>query len=460
MTYFPKDFLWGVACASYQCEGGWNADGKGSSIWDDFSHTPGKIENGETGDEACDHYHRWKEDVALMKEMGLKAYRFSVSWSRVLPTGREPVNSAGLKFYVDFVDELLANGIEPCCTLYHWDLPSALQAEGGWRNRSIADDFAAYAAVLAKVFDGKVKYYITINEPQCAGPMGHMVGKHAPGLQLSEEENAVIIHNLLRANGAAIQALRANSSSEIFVGTCTTGRLCMPHEDTEENYEAARKCTFSSVLAPKAWPYNHAWFLDPVFFGRYPKEVLPQNVMDVLEAMPKEDMEFIQQKIDFIALNVYNGTEVYADGTIVEKYVGFPKTANRWPVTPEVLHYGPKLISERYGNLPIFISENGQTCNDRIFMDGRVHDPERIDFMQRYLLELEKAIQDGVNVKGYYAWSFLDNFEWNSGYTERFGLIYVDYRNQRRILKDSAYWYQKVISSNGECLKEISEMCK
>ena len=447
MMRFPKDFLWGVACASYQCEGAWDADGKGRNIWDDFCHAGGNVKNGDTGDVACDSYHRFREDVALMKAHSIRAYRFSVSWARVIPDGDGAVNEAGLKFYSDLVDELLANGIEPLVTLYHWDLPSALQDKGGWLNRDIVDAFGRYAAIMAELFKGRVKSYMTLNEPQCVATLGYGNGAHAPGLKLSEEKVARVFHHLCLAHSAAYRAIKSVCGDDVQVGTVTCGRLCIPEKDTPENREAAYQATFRQ--AEGDWSFTVGIFLDSLCLKRYDDSV-PAAVKRFAATIDPNDWALMETP-DFIGLNVYNGNLVDEQGKHVERYTGFPLTANKWKVTPEVMHYGPMHLFRRYGR-PMYITENGQSCNDRIHMDGQVHDPERIDFLHRYLLELSKSIDEGVDLRGYMHWSFLDNFEWSSGYDERFGIIYVDYRTCDRTPKDSARWYAQVIESNGECL--------
>ena len=447
MIGFPKDFLWGVACASYQCEGAWNADGKGPNIWDDFSHAPGNVKNGDTGDVACDSYHRFREDVALMKRHGIRAYRFSISWARVIPDGDGAVNEAGLKFYSDLVDELIANGIEPLVTLYHWDLPSALQAKGGWLNRDIAGAFGRYAAVVAECLGGRVRKFMTINEPQCIAFLGYGVGVHAPGLKLDEESVAKVFHHLCLAHSAGYRAIKAACGDEVQVGAVTCGRLCVPEEDTPAGRDAAYDASFR--LAERDWAFTHNIFLDSLCLKHYDASA-PEAVKRFAATIDPADWSLMETP-DFIGINVYNGNLVDATGAHVKRYPGFPLTANKWKVTPEVMHYGPLNLHRRYG-LPVYITENGQSCNDRIYLDGQVHDPERIDFLHRYLLELNKCFDEGVDLRGYMHWSFLDNFEWSEGYDERFGIVYVDFRTGERTPKDSARWYAQVIESNGACL--------
>lgn len=449
MEKFPKNFLWGAACASYQCEGAWDADGKGPNIWDDFCHDAAgrHIIDGCSGDVACDSYHRFREDVALMKAHNIRAYRFSISWARVIPDGTGAVNEAGLAFYDALVDELLKNGIEPLVTLYHWDLPSALQDRGGWLNRDIVDAFARYAEIVARRFAGRVKMYMTINEPQCIALQGHGTGEHAPGLKLPEEKIAQIYHHLCLAHSAAYRAIKAACGPDVQVGAVSTGRLCYPEHDTPENREAAYEASFR--LHEKYWAFGFSIFLDSLCLRRY-DDSAPASVRRFAATIDPRDWE-LMQKPDFLGLNIYHGDMVDLAGEPIAPYPGFPRTATKWKVTPEVLHYGPLNIARRYG-LPMYITENGLSCNDFIHLDGKVHDPDRIDFLHRYLLELSKAIAEGADIRGYMQWSFLDNFEWALGYTERFGMIYVDYRTCERIPKDSARWYANVIESNGACL--------
>ncbi len=447
MTRFPSDFIWGAACAAYQCEGAWNEDGKGPSIWDDFCHALGepRVKNGDTGDIACDCYHRVEEDVALMKAHNLKAYRFSISWPRVIPDGDGEVNEAGLAYYDRLVDALLAAGIEPMPTLYHWDLPSALEARGGWRNRQIADWFARYAEIIARRFLGRVKRIMTINEAQCVVALGYGMGTLAPGLKLPDEELARIYHNVALAHSAAQRAIKA-VSKDIRVGFVPCGEINFPQDDTPEAREAAYRATFALT---HRWDFRFNIVLDSLMLHRY-EDTAPAAVKKFAATIPASDWDLMEAP-DFIGINIYNGTEVGLDGEPTPRAPGQPLTACKWPVTPRVMHYAPLFLYRRYG-LPMFISENGLSCNDMIFLDGQVHDPKRIDFLHRYISELARAIEEGAPVLGYLHWSFLDNFEWASGYDERFGLVYVDYPTQRRIPKDSAAWYAKVIETNGACL--------
>lgn len=444
---FHKDFVWGAASASYQIEGAWNEDGKGSSIWDVFCHEKGNIAGDETGDIACDAYHRLEEDVKLMKKVGLLAYRFSVSWSRIFPNGDMKLNQKGLAYYDKLVDLLLENEITPYLTLYHWDLPAALQDKGGWANRNTAYAFASYGKFIAEYFKNRVKHFITLNEPQIFIMLGLQTGDHAPGYKLSDKEVFPIIHNALLAHGLAIKAMKeVNPKSQI--GLSSTGKLCYPITDSRENILASQKECFT--FKDTKYLFTHTLFLDPIILGKYP-ENLNGGFNDFVKTISAKDIEIISYPMDFLGVNIYNGIPVDTQGNEVKKPTGFPRTALRWPVTPKVMRYGINALYNRY-HLPILITENGQSCNDRIFLDSKVHDPDRIDFLQRYLSELELAGEDGTKLLGYFHWSFLDNFEWHSGYDDRFGIVYVNYENQERILKDSAYWYRTVIETGGKKL--------
>lgn len=450
MIQFPKDFLWGAACASYQCEGAWQEDGKGPSIWDDFCHDTDAhhIKHDETGDVACDSYHRFREDVALMKQCHLQAYRFSVSWPRVIPDGDGEVNERGLQYYDDLVNELLKNGIEPWITLYHWDLPSALQRKGGWQNREIEQWFGRYARIIAERFRGRVRRYMTINEPQCIVGLGHGAGVHAPGLRLSQGEMARLYHHICLAHSEAQRQIK-RADPDAVVGIVPCGKLMYPQEDTPENREAARKATFA--LTGPYWSFAFNAVLDSLIFRRW-DESASGAVRRFADSIPQAEWERME-KPDFIGANIYRGMCVDAAGNFVQSYAGFPRTGCKWEITPEVMRYGPLNLYQRY-RLPLYITENGLGCNDFIFLDGQVHDPHRIDFLHRYLSELSRGMQEGADVRGYLQWSFLDNFEWASGYEERFGLVYVDYPTQRRILKDSARWFGQVIQTNGQILNQ------
>lgn len=450
---FRPNFAWGVATASYQIEGAYNEDGKGKSIWDTYCDQEGRIYSNQSGKVACDHYHRYKEDIAVMKEIGVKAYRFSIAWTRILPHGTGEINEAGIKFYSDLIDELLKNGIEPYITLYHWDLPVELHYKGGWLNREIVDWFAEYAGIIAKNYSNRVKKFITINEPQCIIGSGYGTGINAPGLKLSTEEMIIASHNLMLAHGAAVKAMRKYGAEDIQIGYAPTGSGAYPHTETQKDIEAAREKLFE--VDADCWDWSISWYTDPIFLGKYPEDGL-RFLGKYLPEKWESDMDDICQPLDFLCINLYNGKEYQKTDKgieLVERYAGFPRTAMDWPITPEAIGWTLRFLYERY-NLPLYVSENGISCSDIVSLDGKVHDSNRIDFVTRYLLEVEKAINSGADVRGYFHWSFMDNFEWGHGYKERFGLVFVDYRTQERIIKDSGYWYKTIIESNGEKLKQ------
>lgn len=449
----PNNFIWGAATASYQIEGAAFEDGKGASVWDTFSHTGSNVKNLDNGDIACDHYHRYKEDIALMKEIGLKSYRFSVSWSRIMPSGTGKVNKAGLQFYSSLVDELLAAGIEPYVTLFHWDLPQAVYDRGGWLNRDISDWFAEYVKTVAECLSDRVTNWITINEPQCHIILGHFYGIHAPGSHVTEREAFLMMHNIHLAHGKAVAALRKYAKKPAFIGYAPNPQPGIPASLSEADLNAAKAYNFSGTANGLL---SNNWWLDPVLLGHYPEDGMEyyKNVFPK-EMIKHKDMETICQPLDFLGINLYQGALIRHDEknghAVVPNKAGFDKTAFKWKVMPEILYYMPKFLYERY-RLPIIITENGLSMPDWVSLDGKVHDPNRIDFMHRYLKELKKACDEGIDIRGYFAWSLMDNFEWSEGYNERFGIIHVDYETQKRTLKDSAYWYRDVIKSNGKLL--------
>ncbi|HOJ39787.1 MAG TPA: GH1 family beta-glucosidase, partial [bacterium] len=444
---FPENFVWGAATAAYQIEGAWNEDGKGPSVWDMFSHRTGTIWNNHTGNLACDHYHRYQEDVGLMKKLGLKGYRFSLAWTRILPEGTGAVNSRGLDFYSRLVDQLLTAGIEPFVTLFHWDYPYHLYCRGGWLNPDSPGWFADYAGVVARDLGDRVKHWMTLNEPQCFVG-AHQNGVHAPGDRLGWKEVLRVGHHVLLAHGQAVQAVRSRIKGNCLVGYAPVGIVKFPVQPTEENIAAARQAMFS-ITEASLW--NNTWWMDPVFLGQYPADGL-EVFQEYLPEIKTRDLKIIHQPLDFLGVNIYNGQRVTPSGKVVPSgQAGEPLTLFYWPVTPEALYWGPKFFQERY-RIPVYITENGMSNVDWVALDGQVHDSQRIDFTARYLQQLEKAISEGVDVRGYFHWSLLDNFEWAEGYKQRFGLIYVDYTTQKRILKDSAAWYARVIATNGKSL--------
>ncbi|MBO5474000.1 MAG: beta-glucosidase [Lachnospiraceae bacterium] len=447
---FREDFVWGVASSAYQIEGRDAQDGAGKMIWDTFAEA-GRILDNSDASTACDHIHRYPEDLRMMRLLGVKAYRFSVSWSRIMPEGTGAVNEKAIEMYRDMLLHMKKNGITPYLTMYHWELPQALQDKGGWLNEQIIDWFGEYARVIAENFSDLCRYFITLNEPECFCGLGYLSGVHAPGLKLGLPETFRVVHNALRAHGQAVISLRKYAKQPIRIGYAPTCSMAYPASDKPEDIEAARKALFSFCNPMDNWTWNVAWFNDPVFLGRYPQNGLEQFQEYLLE-ITQEDMELIHQPIDFMGQNIYNGYMVRAgaDGEpeFVDRPAGFPKTAANWPVTPECLRWGVKFLYDRY-RMPLYITENGMSCHDMVSADGQVHDPNRIAFLDAYLSALQQANDEGADVRGYFLWTFLDNFEWDKGYTERFGIVHVDFRTQKRIAKDSAYWYQKTMAQNG-----------
>lgn len=456
---FRSDFTWGAATSSYQIEGAVEQDGAGPSIFEPFCRRKGSdgrpppVYMNHNGATACDHYHRYKEDVGLMKQMGLRAYRFSVSWPRVMPEGTGRINEKGLAFYDRLVDALLAAGIEPWLTCFHWDLPLALHNRGGWLNRDIVDWFGEYVGVLVDRLSDRVKRWMTINEPQVSIKFGYGDGTLAPGFRLGLEEQVRACHHTLMAHGRGVQMIRARAKAKPTVGWAVVGRTDYPATDSPADIEAARRGTMN-VVEPNLW--NNTWYADPVVLGRYPEDALRVFGPHARPPVRPGDMDLIRQPLDFYGVNIYDGrcVKAGADGgpEVVAFAPGHPQTAFRWFVTSPCLRWGPRFLHERY-KLPIYITENGCSNIDWVSMDGHVHDPQRIDYTRRYLLELEKAAADGADVRGYFHWSLLDNFEWAAGYRERFGLIHVDFETKARTLKDSAHWYRGVIESNGASLR-------
>ncbi|MBQ6314964.1 MAG: beta-glucosidase [Mogibacterium sp.] len=441
---FPKDFLWGAASAAYQIEGAYNEDGKGLSIWDALSD--GHVMHGDSGKVACDHYHRYKEDVALMKELGLKAYRFSVSWPRVIPE-QGVVNEKGLQFYKDLVKELTEAGIRPLCTLYHWDLPMWAYEKGGWYWEGISDQFAEYTKVVVEALSDKVADWMTFNEPTSFIGAGYIDGVHAPFECItkgSEDEFMKIsqlTRNILLSHGKAVTVIRENAALAPHIGVATDSTLFMPDSESDADIQSAREKTFADDVEV----HYLNWWLDPIIRG---------TCHPSLKAVMREgDIEIIHQPLDFIGWNCYLSSN-FNDGPDGKPYrpcTGIARTAMGWPVTPDALYWGVRFIYDRY-QLPVMITENGIAIVDFLMDDGCVHDPQRIQFLKWYLRGLRRAADEGYPVLGYMLWSIFDNFEWALGYEKRFGIIYLDYATQKRIPKDSAYWYSEVIRSNGENL--------
>ncbi|NLX59852.1 MAG: beta-glucosidase [Phycisphaerae bacterium] len=449
---FAKDFVWGAATASYQIEGAVAEDGRGESVWDTYCKRPGAIWENQSGEVACDHYHHWKEDVALMRKIGLKAYRFSIAWPRVVPDGVGAVNPRGLAFYDRLVDELLAAGIEPWPTLFHWDMPQGAFDRGGWLNRESADWFADYATAVVDALGDRVRSWFTLNEPQCFIGFGHRDSLQAPGLKLSRSEWLRAGHHALLAHGRAVQVIRSRAKGPCRVSWAPVGWSKMPATANRDDIDAAREATFAVTDEM----INNAWWMDPVYLGRYPQDGLRLYGADAPKVLPG-DMDLIAQPLDLQAFNTYNGQLIRrgADGRpeLVPHPTGYPMNFFHGSITPPCLYWTAKFMYERY-RLPVVISENGMSNADWVGLDGRVPDGPRIDMLRRYLLELERAADEGVPVAGYFLWSLMDNFEWSHGYKQRFGIIHVDFVTGRRTLKDSALWYRDVIATHGGKLHE------
>lgn len=457
---FKPGFTWGAATAAYQIEGAWNEDGKGPSVWDHFCRWPGKVFQGHTGDTACGHYHRLDEDLDLMAELGLRAYRFSIAWARLIPEGAGAVNPKGIAFYNRLIDGLLARGIQPWATLFHWDYPLALYHRGGWLNAESPRWFADYTRVVAEHFGDRVRHWMTLNEPQIFVGFGHFTGIHAPGLVLPPADIARITHNVLLAHGRAVAVLRERCGADARIGwapAVTPSCVAEGFESDPEVVTDAREAMFrfspggNMALGASVW-------CDPVFLGRYPEGFTERFGRDLPPGW-EADLAAISAKLDFCGMNIYvaggfhgrdaAGALSFTPGDQIPP--GAPRTLFYWPVTPAALYWGPKFFSERY-NVPIVITENGMSGHDWVALDGKVHDPHRIDYTARCLRELRRAAAEGVGIGGYFHWSLMDNFEWAEGYKQRFGLIHVDYATGKRTPKDSALWYRGVIASNGDTL--------
>lgn len=437
---FPQDFLWGAATSSYQIEGAWNEDGKGESIWDRFSHTPGKVFNGDTGDVACDHYHRWQDDITLMKSLGLRAYRFSIAWPRIFPAGRGAVNSAGLDFYNRLVDGLLEAGITPFVTLYHWDLPQTLQDEGGWPVRSTAEAYVEYADTVSRALGDRAKNWITFNEPWVSAFVGHWEGRHAPG-HTDLHEALATAHHLMLAHGWAVPQIRAN---------CPDGQVGItlnlsPHMPASPG-------TADRAAARFADGHNNRWFLDPLHGRGYPQDMV-DAFGDTMDFVQPDDLETISVPMDFLGVNYYTrgiaragiDEDKNAERTV---FRGDEITEMDWEVYPEGLYDLLGRLHFDYRIPAIYITENGAAFNDTVAPDGTIDDPQRLSYIKRHLEMAHRAIAAGVPLRGYFVWSLMDNFEWALGYSKRFGIVHVDYQTQKRTLKSSAKWYRQVIQEN------------
>ncbi len=444
---FPRGFLWGAATSAYQIEGSPLADGAGPSIWQRFAHTPNMMRDGDTGDVACDHYKRFREDVAMMRDLGLKAYRFSIAWSRILPEGKGRVNEGGLGFYERLVDELLKHGIEPNATLFHWDLPAALDDRGGWLNPDIADWFAEYASVMYRRLDGRVKMWATLNEPWVVTDGGYLHGALAPGHR-SRFEAPIASHQLMRAHGKAVQAYRAIGKHQI--GLVVNIEPKYPASPSPADLAATRR----------AEAYMNRQYLEPAIHGRYPEE-LKEIFGEAWPNWPAEDFATIKQPLDFLGLNYYTRNVVRHDEgswplkASPVKQTQSTYTETGWEVFPQGLTDTLVWMKQHYGDLPIYITENGSAFYDPPkAQHGRIEDPLRVDYLKKHLNAIRAAIAQGVDVRGYYAWSLMDNLEWSLGFSKRFGIVHVNFETQERTPKDSARLYSKIIASNGKLLDE------
>jgi beta-glucosidase len=435
---FPQGFVWGTGTSAYQVEGAWQKDGKGESIWDRFSHTPGKVKNNENGDVACDQYNLYPQDFALARKLNCNSYRFSISWPRVQPTGRGEFNEGGMAFYDRIIDELLAQGIEPFITLYHWDLPQALQDEmGGWASREIAPLFAEFAAKMVERYSDRVKFWTTFNEPWCTSFLGYHNGYHAPGIK-DPKVAAQVAHNLLLSHGMACQAARARAKQPIELGivlnlTITEG---LNPEDAD--------------MAEAAWRRDCGYYLEPLLKGVY-----PQSVIDEIGDYRPEDMAVIKQPMDFLGINFYSRGLV-SNGPIPYPVPGSTYTQMGWEVHPESLRNLLNRIWNDYKGLSpkLYVTENGAAYAETIDDNGTIPDFQRVDFLKGHIQQVALAIKDGVDVRGYFAWSLLDNFEWAEGYDRRFGIVYVDFTTQKRIVKDSGKWFSRLAKSNTIAMPE------
>lgn len=441
---FPQGFVWGAATAAFQVEGAYQEDGRGMSIWDTFCRQPGKVFEGDNGDVACDMYHLYPEDVKRMAEMGITSYRFSIAWPRIIPDGSGAINEKGLAFYSNLIDELLKNGIEPMVTLYHWDLPQALQDQGGWTNRETIEHFVRYAETVFHAYNGRVDLWATFNEPWCISFLSNYIGAHAPGL--TDMQAAIdVAHNVMVAHGRTVRKFR-ELGIKGQIGMAPNTEWAEPFSDSKEDHEAAWR--------RRGW--LNEWFLRPVMTGQYP-EKLVEWFKQTTGAAPKiesGDMELIGSPIDFLGINYYTGSigRYNEESEDLFKYeevpMGWDKTDIGWNIYPQGLYNVLTYIKQEFGDIAIYITENGACYNDGPDARGEVHDTGRVEYLKKHVLQVNRAIESGVNVKGYYCWSLMDNFEWAFGYSMRFGMIYVDYETQQRIPKDSYRWYRKLARNN------------
>ncbi|MDI9641710.1 GH1 family beta-glucosidase [Kamptonema cortianum] len=447
---FKDDFVWGAATSAYQIEGSVSSDGRGPSVWDAFCQKPGNVFRGEDGSTACDHVNRLHEDLDLMAILGLQAYRFSVSWSRVLPNGVGSINEEGLLFYDRLIDGLLERDIEPYLTLFHWDFPQALQEQGGWLNPDVVQWFSEYTELLCDRYSDRVSNWFTLNEPPCFLGLGHKDGRHAPGLTLTWPEFFQTVKNALMAHGQAVRTLREYAKLNPRIGYVPISHIGIPATESDNDIRAARNFTFGIPSRDRGYWFSRL-YLDPVVLGEWPEECIAVFTDDYPTLSTSEE-RLISTEIDFLGLNFYSAPVVRAGENgqpeVVETPAGSPRTAFDWPVTEDGMYWSVRFHEERYG-LPMMIAENGMSGLDWVNEVGRVPDYGRIDFLSRYLRSLHRAQSENYQINGYFHWSLMDNFEWAEGYRHRFGLIHVDFQTQARTIKDSGYWYRDVIRSNG-----------
>jgi beta-glucosidase len=435
---FPDGFIWGAATSAYQIEGAAAVDGRGPSVWDTFSKTPGKVRNGETGDVAADHYHRWESDLDLMAGLGMKSYRFSISWSRVLPSGSGPINVPGLDFYRRLVDGILERGMAPMVTLYHWDTPQTLHDQGGWESRDTAYRFADYAALVAEALGDSVPAWLTLNEPKTVVQNGYLSGSHAPGRR-DPAAAYVVAHHQLLAHGLAVQAMRPVLPAGVRIGPALNLHPCYPADESAQAH--SQTIRFDG--------YENRLYLDPIFKAAYPEDTLADIALisPMASFVRDEDLKLIGSPVDLLAVQYYTPIYVTATGETVRKH---PLSAAFWQqIYPQGMYDILTRVRRDYGEIPMTITENGLPTLDTPLPSGEVDDPGRIAFFRDHFAAAHRAIADGVNLESYHVWSLMDNFEWQEGYQERWGLVYVDYPTQRRIPKSSARWYSEVIARNG-----------
>ncbi len=459
---FKDEFVWGVGSSAYQIEGAVEKIGRTPGIWDRFSKEPGRIADGDTAQVAINDFQLFSKDMEYLKNLGVGAYRMSISWPRLIPGGQGLVNSEALDFYDKKIDLLLSQGIEPWLTLFHWDLPVEIFDQGGWLNRDTSKWFGDFVNQVSLRYSDRIKNWITLNEPQVFLGLGMVTGEHAPGVQFSRKHVLQSGHNVLLAHGEAVTCLR-ETAGKPSIGFSPGCWPTYPLENTEDCIKLAYREMFT-IPDNSIWFLNNSWFSDAVVFGKYPMQGLDMFGSDYPE-IQDGDMEKISQSIDFLGANIYHGSPVTTKlesknehtNSMYPRAPGHPRTSMDWTVDPQALYWGPKFLYERYKK-PIFITENGMASNDWVHRNGRVVDSARIDFLARYLSELKLAVNDGIDIRGYFHWTLIDNFEWEKGYTKRFGLIYNNHRNQERIPKDSYYWYKDVIQTNGACLPGAQDM--